>query len=95
MFVNNASYSSNFSTVFRIAKGVTISTPIEKDKDLDGKDLDGKDPLPKYLAQATVCVRKEEATKDRLLDQAVLLDPPAEPSLEEQHVRIREWRHTR
>jgi hypothetical protein len=90
MFVNDASYSSNFSTVFRTAQVATMSAPIEKEEDLDGKD-----PLPKYLAQATIYLGRKEATRDRLLDRAVLLDAPADPPLEQQPVRIREWRHTR
>ena len=46
--LNAATYTDNFSTIFRIAKGAEISVPI------DEKDLDGRDPLPTYLARATI-----------------------------------------
>jgi hypothetical protein len=46
--LNAATFSDNFSTIFRIAKGAEISVPI------DEKDLDGRDPLPTYLARATI-----------------------------------------
>ncbi len=43
---NNASYSGDFSSVFRIAKGTII--------DVHDDDADGKDPLPKYLSEERV-----------------------------------------
>lgn len=48
MFLNRASYSSNFTTVLRAAHGARLST-----KMLD-EDTHGEDPLPKYLADAKI-----------------------------------------
>ena len=46
--LNGVSYSSTFSTVFRVARGADVSVELQEE------DLDGRDPLPKHLAKAQV-----------------------------------------
>lgn len=48
MLSNGGSYNRDFSTVFRAARHATINTNIHP------ADAIGKEPLPNYLAQATV-----------------------------------------
>ena len=48
MMANHASYSDNFSSVFRFARGSHVSEMIKDD------DKIGSDPLPEYLSAATV-----------------------------------------
>ena len=48
MYENGATYSNDFSTIFRVAKGAEVDVMIK------AEDLDGKDPLPKYLADARI-----------------------------------------
>ena len=50
MFMNGASYSNDFSAVFRTAKGAELCEPIKDE------DLNGTDPLPKYAAAAWVTI---------------------------------------
>jgi hypothetical protein len=50
ILANGASYSSAFSTVLRIARAAELSVEVQK------SDLDGKNPLPSYLAKATVAM---------------------------------------
>ncbi|KAJ5498998.1 hypothetical protein N7453_008049 [Penicillium expansum] len=45
-FTNDGSYSSKFSTIFRITQGAVVST------DLSMKDYSGLDPLPDHIANA-------------------------------------------
>ena len=45
---NGASFSNNFSTIFRAARGAIVSAEPRE------KDLDGKDPLPAYLSRSLV-----------------------------------------
>ena len=54
MLLNGASYSNNFSTVFRAARGADISVEVEDE------DLGGKDPLPKYLTEAQIRLPKNQ-----------------------------------
>lgn len=51
MASSGVSYSDNFSTIFRIARGAEVDKPILE------KDLDGKDPLPDYMAGSEVYFR--------------------------------------
>ena len=46
IFLNGASYSNNFSTTFRAARGAAISEKVY------AGDVAGEDPLPKRLAKA-------------------------------------------
>jgi hypothetical protein len=48
LLLNGASYSHNFSTVLRVARGAELS------EELRDEDLKGEDPLPKHLADAQV-----------------------------------------
>lgn len=48
IFVNGASHSFDFSSIFRFAWGATISVPIRDE------DATAHDPLPAYLAAAKV-----------------------------------------
>ena len=58
MFLNRAAYSSNFSTVLRAAHGARLSTKILEE------DMYGQDPLPKYLADAKVCLDGVGSTRE-------------------------------
>lgn len=44
------SYSSDFSTIIRVARGSTLS------EEVDPSDTDGKDPLPDYLKRSSISV---------------------------------------
>ena len=48
MLTNGASYSDNFSTI------LCSSSSVELSEDVQPKDTRGQDPLPEYLAKATV-----------------------------------------
>lgn len=48
ILINGASYSDNFSTIFRAARGADLS------KEVRSEDCDGKDPLPAYLEETKV-----------------------------------------
>lgn len=48
MWTPQASYSDDFSTTFRVARGAHLSVPVE------GDDVKGADPLPKHLVNAKV-----------------------------------------
>ena len=48
IYVNGASHSFDFSSIFRFAWGATISDPVKDE------DATGQDPLPAYLAAAKV-----------------------------------------
>lgn len=48
MFVHNASYNGNFSTVFRASRAAEISAEVAHE------DGNAHEPLPKYLARARV-----------------------------------------
>jgi hypothetical protein len=48
MAKNGASFSANFSSIFRAARGSGISTEIKEE------DMGGEDPLPKYLNHAKI-----------------------------------------
>jgi hypothetical protein len=56
VLANGASYSNVFSTVLRIARAAELSIKVQE------SDLEGKNPLPSYLAKATVVMSGE---KDR------------------------------
>ena len=64
--VNGVSYSQDFSTVFRVARGATMSEEVKTE------DIDGRDPLPKYLKTSKVWLapvthlekEKKEHTQD-------------------------------
>ena len=48
IFLTGVSYSDNFSSVFRAARGAKLSEMLREE------DSDGHDPLPRYLARAEV-----------------------------------------
>ena len=48
MFYNGASYSNNFSTILRASHAIELS------KDVAPEEKNGSDPLPSYLAGATL-----------------------------------------
>jgi hypothetical protein len=50
IFSTGASYSSDFSTILRAARGAALSNEV------DLSDANGKDPLPKYLAKTSIAV---------------------------------------
>lgn len=64
IFLNGASFSESFSSLFRISKGAQLSVGIEKE------DLDGRDPLPGYLKTAVVVfpTAGQQAEKRRLYE---------------------------
>lgn len=61
MFISQASYSGNFSTILRAAYGAQLSTAVSQ------HDANGRDPLPKYLANARVLL--QSPTSESLSDQ--------------------------
>ena len=70
---NRASYSDDFSTVFRVARGAELSERIAP------ADLHGHDPLPDYLEEAWVTLRKRGsggAVKVTAHAKPVALDAP-------------------
>ena len=78
--LSGRSYSDNFSTVFRAARGASVSVPIPDE------DLDGADPLPRYLSKACIWLRK--ANRNNKIDAAYgpvspqnSVDAPADASL--------------
>lgn len=56
------SYSSDFSSVFRIGRGASI------DVKADQEDMNGKDPLPKYLASAHIWFGEAKGTIEKARD---------------------------
>jgi hypothetical protein len=48
MFSSGVAYTNHFSTILRTARHANMETSILPE------DADGKDPLPKYLARASV-----------------------------------------
>lgn len=72
MFLNHASYSSNFSTILRAAHGAQLSTEIQEG------DAHGQDPLPKYLAEAKVRLHPvgvENASEEPLQESSPAFGP--------------------
>ena len=55
MLKSGASYSANFSTVFRAARGAEVSTEIQIE------DLDARDPIKDYVADARVRLGPESS----------------------------------
>lgn len=49
-FSNDGSYSTKFSTVFRVTQGAKVST------NLSMKDYSGLDPLPDHIAKAKMTI---------------------------------------
>lgn len=47
-YANRGSYTTKFSTILRVARGVSLSAPIMM------TDADGKDPTPKYVEEMVV-----------------------------------------
>ena len=56
IFFNGASYSDNFSTIFRVARGAEIEV-------IRDEDLDGKDPLPRHLSKAPIWLLNNKQQK--------------------------------
>lgn len=48
MWLNDASYNDNFSSVLRLSRGAQLSRKIVE------RDYDGRAPLPKYLEKSTI-----------------------------------------
>ncbi|KAK4628093.1 uncharacterized protein CLAFUR5_11789 [Fulvia fulva] len=59
VIVRKASFSNNFSTIFRLSRGASTDT------DFDDDDLDGRVPLPERIRQAKVSFRDVGQTKPR------------------------------
>ncbi|RWA04972.1 hypothetical protein EKO27_g10136 [Xylaria grammica] len=57
---NNASYSSDFSTILRATYGAVLSVPVQP------QDMDGASPLPKYLGTAKVSWSSLDAGKNTM-----------------------------
>lgn len=53
IFSTRASYSGDFSTFLRVARGAALSNEV------DSKDADGRDPLPGYLKKSSIAVSSE------------------------------------
>jgi hypothetical protein len=58
-----ASYSNEFSTILRVSRHAHL------DKEVSDGAADGRDPLPKYLAKATLTVVKQDETDSSLEEQ--------------------------
>lgn len=58
-----ASYSNEFSTVLRVSRHAHL------DQEVSQGAASGQDPLPKYLAKATLTVNKKEESVVSLADQ--------------------------
>ena len=69
--VSGASYSENFSTVFRAAKGAQTSLT-----EFSDQDLDWKDPLPDRIGKASIFLRP--ATRAELASASYELVQPLE-----------------
>ena len=70
MALNGASYSVEFSTVFRAARVAQMST------DVDREDPFGSDPLPKYLKRSRISFSKTpNRTKNDSLEAGGLQSP--------------------
>jgi hypothetical protein len=54
IFSTGASYSSDFSTILRAARGAALSNEVEL------SDADGRDPLPKYLKKTSIAVSTKQ-----------------------------------
>lgn len=73
--LNEASFSNNFSTIFRVTRGAKVSVAIFD------KDLSGEDPLPPYLSEAKICLGGDEDADKEMGDdrRTSSSDPPAMP----------------
>lgn len=65
IFSSGLSYSSSFSTVFRISSHAFVSTRISRE------DAVGQDPLPKHLAEATVSFGRSDADEGESLKEVL------------------------
>ncbi len=87
---DGASYSSAFSTVLRVARGAELSVEVQE------SDLDGKNPLPSYLAKATVTMSETKdrgSTPDKQDSAASFKGPTVEtaPRVSNERVSERRW----
>ncbi|KAI9699475.1 MAG: hypothetical protein M1836_003086 [Candelina mexicana] len=60
ILADGASYSNTFSTVLRVSRAAELSTEVKE------SDLDGRDPVPSYLAKATVSTSRRKDQGDSL-----------------------------
>ena len=58
-----ASYSNEFSTILRVSRHAHL------EKEVSDGAADGRDPLPKYLAKATLTVVKEDESDSSSVGQ--------------------------
>ncbi|EAW10139.1 uncharacterized protein ACLA_046040 [Aspergillus clavatus NRRL 1] len=65
-FSNDGSYSSKFSTIFRVTQGAVVST------NLSMKDYSGLDPLPDHIANAKMTIGYDPDYPARALSMAAL-----------------------
>ncbi|KXS95755.1 hypothetical protein AC579_7054 [Pseudocercospora musae] len=64
IWLNSASYTEDFSTILRLARGA------ELDAEVDQKDWGGEDPLPKYLANAHITFPQTGARAEEKVETA-------------------------
>lgn len=60
IFTSGASYSSDFSTIVRAARGAGLSNEVQSE------DTDGRDPLPKYLKKTTIAISNAHGSPEML-----------------------------
>lgn len=81
---NGASYSHNFSTVLRVARGASMSQSIKE------QDLDGKDPLPSYLSKAVIWLNGQVAQQDQSRNQFELLNTRGTKAVDDRDFLLQE-----
>ena len=79
IFTNKGTYGSDFSTIFRIVHGGTLSI------DMTNENTEARGPLPKTLANATVCVAESGRTATRTTDAARAKDDSSIMLLDQVH----------
>ena len=60
---NGASFSPNFSTILRVSREASLTTPVRDE------DADGRDPLPEHLAKAGLSF----PSSSRVVDEAAYI----------------------
>ncbi|KOC11224.1 hypothetical protein AFLA70_262g001331 [Aspergillus flavus AF70] len=81
-FSNDGSYSTKFSTVFRVTQGAKVST------NLSMKDYSGLDPLPDHIAKAKMTIGYNPDYPVRVSSIVPLDQPHHEPTASSQLVHL-------
>ncbi|KAK6835527.1 hypothetical protein P875_00021861 [Aspergillus parasiticus SU-1] len=81
-FSNDGSYSTEFSTVFRVTQGAKVST------NLSMKDYSGLDPLPDHIAKAKMTIGYSPDYPVRVSSTAPLDQPHQEPTASSQLLHL-------